>query len=49
MSPKFIINKSKLTSYKSQSVYIADLDIDIPVSKASVKEVRQCLANNLFG
>lgn len=45
----FIVNKSKLTSYKSQSVYIADLDIDIPVSKASVKEVRQCLANNLFG
>jgi len=45
----FIINKSKLTSYKSQSVYISDLDIDIPVSKASVKEVRQCLANNLFG
>ncbi|WP_291579032.1 LytR/AlgR family response regulator transcription factor [Clostridium sp. UBA6640] len=45
----FIINKSKLTSYKSQSVYIADLGIDIPVSKASVKEVRQCLANNLFG
>jgi DNA-binding LytR/AlgR family response regulator len=44
----YIINNDKISSYKNQQIFIKELNINIPVSKAYIKDVREIIANQIF-
>lgn len=44
----FIVNNSKIYSYKNKEIYIRELNERIPVSKGCVKEVKKALSDKLF-
>lgn len=44
----FIVSIDKITNYKNQEIFIEDLNEYIPVSKGSIKKVKNALAENIF-